>query len=304
MRLPRLSPRAYRRITLVALLAQVFITVSGAAVRLTGSGLGCSDWPTCEENQLVAPFEYHAMIEFINRTVTGFVSVAVILAVLGSLVRTPRRRDLTWLSLGLVGGVIGQIILGGLTVLFELHPPFVIAHFLVSMVLIWNAFVLHERSRFAEAPALPVVPKNVRVLGRILVVVAAVTIFTGTIVTGTGPHGGDENVDRLSFDITAVARVHSTTVWIFLALTIVIMVLLRRTGAPTDVDRRAKFLVAAILIQGTIGYVQYLSNVPPGLVLLHVLGSAVVWIAVLAFDLSFIARPVEVDQHDELVTTS
>ena len=288
----------------MALLAQVFITVSGAAVRLTGSGLGCSDWPTCEENQLVAPFEYHAMIEFINRTVTGFVSVAVILAVLGSLVRTPRRRDLTWLSLGLVAGVIGQIILGGLTVLFELHPPFVIAHFLVSMVLIWNAFVLHERSRFAEAPALPVVPKNVRVLGRILVVVAAVTIFTGTIVTGTGPHGGDENVDRLSFDITAVARVHSTTVWIFLALTIVIMVLLRRTGAPTDVDRRAKFLVAAILIQGTIGYVQYLSNVPPGLVLLHVLGSAVVWIAVLAFDLSFIARPVEVDQHDELVTTS
>ena len=224
VRLPRLSPRAYRRITLVALLAQVFITVSGAAVRLTGSGLGCSDWPTCEENQLVAPFEYHAMIEFINRTVTGFVSIAVILAVLGSLLRTPRRRDLTWLSLGLVGGVIGQIILGGLTVLFELHPPFVIAHFLVSMVLIWNAYVLHERSRFAEAPALPVVPKNVRILGRILVIVAAVTIFTGTIVTGTGPHGGDENVERLSFDITAVARVHSTAVWIFLALTIVILV--------------------------------------------------------------------------------
>ena len=304
VRLPRLSPRAYRRITLVALLAQVFITVSGAAVRLTGSGLGCSDWPTCEENQLVAPFEYHAMIEFINRTVTGFVSIAVILAVLGSLLRTPRRRDLTWLSLGLVGGVIGQIILGGLTVLFELHPPFVIAHFLVSMVLIWNAYVLHERSRFAEAPALPVVPKNVRILGRILVIVAAVTIFTGTIVTGTGPHGGDENVERLSFDITAVARVHSTAVWIFLALTIVILVVLRRSGAPTEVDRRAKFLVAAILIQGTIGYVQYFNNVPPALVLLHVLGSAVVWIAVLSFDLSFIARPIEVDQRGALVTNS
>ena len=304
VRLPRLSPRAYRRITLVALLAQVFITVSGAAVRLTGSGLGCSDWPTCEENQIVAPLEYHAMIEFINRTVTGFVSVAVILAVLGSLLRTPRRRDLTWLSLGLVGGVIGQIILGGLTVLFELHPPFVIAHFLVSMVLIWNAYVLHERSRFAEAPALPVVPRRVRVLGRILVVVAAVTIFTGTIVTGTGPHGGDETVDRLSFDITTVARVHSTTVWIFLALTIAILAVLRRSGAPTDVDRRAKYLVAAILVQGTIGYVQYLTNVPPGLVLVHVLGSAVVWIAVLSFDLSFIARPIEVEQRDALVTSS
>lgn len=303
MRLPRLSPRAYRRITLVALLAQVFITVSGAAVRLTGSGLGCSDWPTCEENQLVAPLEYHAMIEFVNRTVTGFVSIAVILAVLGSLIRTPRRRDLTWLSLGLVAGVIGQIILGGLTVLFELHPPFVIAHFAMSMVLIWNAFVLHERSRYAQAPALPVVPKNVRVLGRVLVVLGALVLFTGTIVTGTGPHGGDETVERLSFDIGSVARLHSVTVWIFLALTITIFVMLRNTGAPTNVDRRAKFLVGAIVVQGSIGYLQYFTKVPPGLVLLHVLGSAVVWIAVLAFDLSFTARPEEVEQDTALVTS-
>ena len=182
VRLPRLSPRAYRRITLLALLAQVFITVSGAAVRLTGSGLGCSDWPTCENNRVVAPFEYHAMIEFVNRTVTGLVSVAVILAVLGSLLRSPRRRDLTWWSLGLVGGVIGQIVLGGLTVLFELRPPFVIAHFALSMILIWNAFVLHERSKYAQSPALPVVPRNVRILGRLLVVAASITIFTGTIV--------------------------------------------------------------------------------------------------------------------------
>ena len=304
VRLPRLSPRAYRRITLVALLAQVFITISGAAVRLTGSGLGCSDWPTCEENQIVAPLEYHAMIEFVNRTVTGFVSVAVILAVLGSLLRTPRRRDLTWLSLGLVAGVIGQIILGGLTVLFELHPPFVIAHFLVSMVLIWNAFVLHERSKYAQAPALPVVPRNVRVLSRIIVIVAAFTLFTGTIVTGTGPHGGDETVPRLSFDIGSVARLHSVTVWIFLALTIAALFALHRSGAPVNVDRRAKYLVAAILVQGTIGYVQYFNGVPPALVLLHVLGSVIVWISALAFDLSLVARPVESDSTESLSTTS
>ncbi len=304
VRLPRLSPRAYRRITLVALLAQVFITVSGAAVRLTGSGLGCSDWPTCEENQIVAPLEYHAMIEFVNRTVTGFVSVAVILAVLGSLIRTPRRRDLTWLSLGLVAGVIGQIVLGGLTVLFELQPPFVIAHFAVSIVLIWNAFVLHERSKYAQSPALPVVPRNARILGRVLVVVSALTLFTGTIVTGTGPHGGDENVERLSFDITSVARVHSITVWIFLALTIVTLFILHRTGAPLSVNRRAKYLVAAIVIQGVIGYVQYFNSVPPGLVLIHVFGSVVVWIAVLAFDLSLVARPLETDPSESPSTTS
>ena len=304
MRLPRLSPRAYRRITLLALLAQVFITVSGAAVRLTGSGLGCSDWPTCENNRVVAPFEYHAMIEFVNRTVTGLVSVAVILAVLGSLLRSPRRRDLTWLSLGLVGGVIGQIVLGGLTVLFELQPPFVIAHFALSMILIWNAFVLHERSNYAQSPALPVVPRNVRTLGRLLVVVSAITIFTGTIVTGTGPHGGDETAKRLSFDITTVARIHSGTVWFFLVLTIITLFVLRRTGAPLGVHQRAKYLVAAIVVQGAIGYVQYFTSVPPGLVLLHIFGSILVWIAVLSFDLSFIARPLESDSNEAILATS
>lgn len=304
MRLPRLSPRAYRRITLLALLAQVFITISGAAVRLTGSGLGCSDWPKCEENQLVAPLEYHAMIEFLNRTVTGLVSIAVILAVLGSLIRSPRRRDLTWLSLGLVAGVIGQIILGGLTVLFELQPPFVIAHFLVSMVLIWNAFVLHERSNYAQSPALPVVPRRVRVLGRLIVIVAAFTLFTGTIVTGTGPHGGDETVPRLSFDIGSVARLHSVTVWVFLALTIATLFVLHRSGAPLNVDRRAKYLVAAIVVQGLIGYVQYFNGVPPGLVIIHILGSVIVWISALAFDLSLVARPVETDLTEPLLATS
>ena len=146
MRLPTLSPAAYRRVTLVALVALAFIIVSGAAVRLTGSGLGCPDWPTCADNRVVAPLEYHAMVEFVNRTVTGLVSVAVILAVLGSLRRTPRRRDLTWLSVGLVAGVVGQIVLGGLTVLFELRPGFVMAHFLLSMVILADAVVLHDRA--------------------------------------------------------------------------------------------------------------------------------------------------------------
>ena len=108
----RLSPEAYRRVTLFALISLVVIIVSGGAVRLTGSGLGCSEWPTCESGRVVAPLEYHAWIEFGNRLFTGLVSVAVILAVLGSFVRVPRRRDLTWWSLGLVAGVLAQIVLG------------------------------------------------------------------------------------------------------------------------------------------------------------------------------------------------
>jgi cytochrome c oxidase assembly protein subunit 15 len=293
VRLPRLSPRAYQRITLIALVALVFIIVTGAAVRLTGSGLGCSDWPTCEENSLVAPLEYHAMIEFVNRLITGLVSAAVIVAVLGSLVRQPRRRDLTWWSLGLVAGVIGQIILGGLTVLFELRPPFVIAHFVLSMVLVWNAVVLHQRGRFASVASLPVVAPKVRALSRVLIVSASAVILTGTIVTGTGPHGGDEEVDRLSFSLEAVARVHSATVWIFLALTIVMLIVLRKTGAPASVDRHAWLLVGAIVVQGAIGYIQYFTGVPPWLVILHVFGSVVIWMTVLGFHLSLRARPLE-----------
>lgn len=194
--------------------------------------------------------------------------------------------------------------LGGLTVLFELRPPFVIAHFALSIVLIWNAFVLHERSKFAESPALPVVPRNVRILGRLLVIASAIAMFTGTIVTGTGPHGGDETVERLSFDITTVARLHSITVWLFLALAVVTLFVLHRTGAPLDVDRRAKYLVAAIVVQGAIGYIQYFNSVPPGLVLLHIFGSVVVWLSALSFDLALTARPLEAETADAQLATT
>jgi len=297
VRLPRLSPRAYQRITLLALLALVFIIVTGAAVRLTGSGLGCSDWPTCESNRLVAPLEYHAMVEFINRTITGLVSVMVIVAVLGSLLRTPRRRDLTWLSLGLVGGVIGQIVLGGLTVLFELRPPFVIGHFVLSMVLVWNAFVLHHRAGHDGAKGLPLVPSGIRRLGTALVVLASLAVLTGTVVTGTGPHSGDEKAIRLSFDITTVAKIHSASVWLFLATAVITLVALRRRGSAAIVDRDARILVISILAQGAIGYTQYFTGVPTPLVLLHVAGSVTVWLAALAFRLDLTAHSIEPTEH-------
>ena len=289
----RLSPRAYQRITLAAVVALVAIIVTGAAVRLTGSGLGCSDWPTCENDRLVAPLEYHAMVEFVNRTITGLVSIAVILAVLGALVRVPRRRDLTWLSLGLVAGMVGQIVLGGLTVLFELRPPFVIAHFVLSLVLVWNALVLHRRAGTDGSRPLPVVAAPVRRLARALVVAACAVVLSGTIVTGTGPHGGDEHVTRLGFDLESVARVHSLTAWVLLALTIVTLVAMHRLGAPIEVVRIARALVVVLVAQGAIGYIQYFTGVPPWLVLAHVAGSAAVFVTVVWFDLALVARPLE-----------
>ncbi|MDH3708202.1 MAG: COX15/CtaA family protein, partial [Acidimicrobiia bacterium] len=122
----RLTPEQYRRVAFWALLALAAIIVTGALVRLTGSGLGCSDWPTCEENELVAEFSFHPMVEFVNRLITGLVSIAVIVAVLGSRWRVPRRADLTWLSVGLVVGVVAQIVLGALVTRTELDPRVVL----------------------------------------------------------------------------------------------------------------------------------------------------------------------------------
>jgi cytochrome c oxidase assembly protein subunit 15 len=294
MRVPTLSPAAYRRVTLFALLALTFIIVTGASVRLTGSGLGCPDWPTCAENRVVAPWEYHAMVEFVNRTITGLVSVAVMLAVLGSLVRRPRRRDLLWLSLGLVAGVIGQIVLGGLTVLFELKPGFVMAHFLLSMVLLANAVVLHHRAGRPAGPSRPAVGGELMALGRLEVATAGLAIFLGTIVTSSGPHGGDEDAERLPFLLPDVTRLHGIAVMLFLAVTLVTLWRLRRAGVDQRILRRSEILLVVLVAQAAVGYVQYFTGVPALLVGVHVAGAAAVWVAVLRLHLAFsapLARP-------------
>src|SRR3954470_15250833 len=241
VRLPRLSPRAYQRIVLIAVITLVVIVVTGAAVRLTGSGLGCSDWPTCENTRLVADMgDTHARIEFLNRMFTGVVSLAVAAAVLGSFLRVPRRRDLTRWSLGLVLVVFGNAVLGGITVMTHLTPEIVAAHFLLSIYLIWNGIVLYERAGHDGSAGLPLVPARIRLLGRILIGLSLVVLVTGTVVTGTGPHGGDPDVDRLPFDITEVVRIHSLSVWAFLAVAVWTLVELRRSGTPCQVDQRAK----------------------------------------------------------------
>ena len=285
----RLSPRAYERITGAALVALAFIVVTGAAVRLTGSGLGCPDWPTCAEGRIVAPLEYHALIEFVNRVVTGLVSVAVMLAVLGSLARRPRRRDLTWLSLGLVAGVIAQIVLGGLVVLFHLYPPLVMGHFIVSMALLWDATVLHHRAKLPDGASSDTarhetaLDGSVIALGRLLVVAAGIVIVLGTVVTGAGPHAGSrdgELVERLPLDVGDVARLHGIAVLGFLTLAVVVDRAVRRSDA-LEVRRRSRQLLAVLLAQAGVGYAQYFTGVPAALVAIHVAGAVAVWIATL-----------------------
>ena len=270
----RISAATYTRVTLAALLSLAAIIVTGAVVRLTGSGLGCSDWPTCEEGQL-APSQISdapAMVEFVNRTITGIVSVAVILAVLGALRRVPYRRDLVWLAAGLVAGVLAQIVLGGLVVLFDLSPRLVMGHFLLSMVLVWNAVVLHERS--SREATVPAADDTVRGLTRVVFAAAALAIFLGTVVTAAGPHAGDEQAARLNLVIGEVARIHAISVWVLLALTLVLARAAR--GAPR-VRRATTILLAVLVAQGVVGYTQYFTGVPAVLVGVHIVGAIAVW---------------------------
>ena len=216
----RLQPSQYRAVTIGALLAVCAIVVTGVAVRLTGSGLGCDDWPNCNDSQLIDVSSTHAAIEQVNRLFTGLVSVAVIAAVLGSLVREPRRRDLTRWSVGLVAGVLGQIVLGGVTVLVDLHPIAVQGHLLLSMVLVANATVLVRRAGEPDGVERRTTPSHRRPGRRPsrLAAGASLAVFTGTLVTGAGPHAGDEDVRRFGFHIPTVARVHGVTVMVTIAV--------------------------------------------------------------------------------------
>jgi cytochrome c oxidase assembly protein subunit 15 len=290
----RLSPRAYRRVTLVAFILLSAIIITGGAVRVTGSGLGCPDWPTCEDGQLVAAELFqesagHKTIENVNRLITGLVSAAVIVAVLGSLARTPRRRDLTLLSLSLVGGVIGQIVLGGITVLTHLHPAAVQSHFLLSLLILIGAVTLHWRAGHDGGDRHLLVPERVRHLSRAALVLLALAIVAGTVMTGTGPHAGsargDDPVQRFAYDPRRVAQVHGVLVELFTAALLVTLVLAWRSGATRSILRRGSVAVLVAIAQTALGYTQYFTGVPALLVGLHILGATSVWIAMLRWHL-------------------
>ncbi|MGH9134980.1 MAG: COX15/CtaA family protein [Ilumatobacteraceae bacterium] len=277
----RLQPSQYRAVTIGALVAVCAIVVTGVAVRLTGSGLGCDDWPNCNDSQLIDVSSSHAAIEQVNRMFTGLVSVAVIAAVLGSLWREPRRRDLTWWSVGLVAGVLGQIVLGGVTVLVDLHPMAVQGHLLLSMVLVANATVLVRRAGEPDGvERRDTVSPATRTLTCTIAALTSLAVFTGTLVTGAGPHAGDEDVRRFGFHIPTVARVHGVTVMATILVALGLAWRIRRIrlerSAMTPVITTWLFVAA---LQATVGYVQYFNGVPELLVGLHVAGATALMVA-------------------------
>lgn len=281
----------YLRVARVALFALVAIIITGSLVRLTGSGLGCVDWPACNDERFVDVSSGHAAIEQVNRLFTGVVAAAVIAAVLSALFIRPRIRRLIWLSVAEVVGVLAQVVVGGIVVLTGLNPWSNMAHFLISIVLVTAGVMLIHETKWHMVPNRPSGDGNS--WGSLVVslfVMATVVMVLGTIVTATGPHAGDENAIRFGFDLSAVVRVHAVAVWIFVATLVIAAVVVRRRGA-THLVRPVEVAIAWTLAQGLIGYVQYFSGVPVFLVALHVAGSVFVWMSTMRLGLEML-RPV------------
>ena len=271
-----LKPNTYRKISAVALFLLVSIVVTGGAVRLTSSGLGCPDWPTCEYDQFSPESGIHGWVEFINRLITGLVSVIVMLAVLGSLFRTPRRNDLIKWSLGLVAGLVGQIVLGGIVVLSHLNPWLVLGHFALSMVLVWNAVVLHHK---ASDPKDSPTEKFFLKFTTVLTSWALVMLASGMLVTGSGPHTGsrDDPIERLPFAIREIVRVHSSSVIIFLVLATIFSFYVFKNSKANSLRSITTVLCVVTLGQAIVGWVQYFAGVPELLVGLHIAGATALW---------------------------
>lgn len=285
------SPATFRKIAFACVAALAIIVLTGGAVRLTDSGLGCTGWPNCGPGRLTPPLSFHPLVEFGNRVFTVVVAVVVGAAAAGSMLMRPRRRDLVALSWGLVAGYLFQAVLGGLSVIFKLSPLWVMAHFLASMLLLWDAMVLLHRANPSWRPGLPrVVRREVVLLGRVLAVTAGWVLFMGTVTTGTGPHSGaPDAAARLPFPFWRVAQLHADSALFLTGLVVATLFALRIADAPPTVWRRARWLIGAIVVQVAIGYWQYFTGLPPGVVELHMAGATTIWMTTIGLNLSFAA---------------
>jgi cytochrome c oxidase assembly protein subunit 15 len=281
------SPQLYARITFVALGALALIVLTGAAVRLTGSGLGCPDWPKCY-GRTVAPLEYHAVIEYTNRLLTGFVGFAVIAAAGLAWFRRPFRWHLAFFGALLPLGVIAQAILGALVVKYHLKPQLVIGHFILSMILLDAAFALAWCSRYAPNER----RRSSDRLGvwsvRALVPVGQITILLGTITTAAGPHPGDHQgqlVQRFTFrggeTLRWMVERHGALAVIFGLATIAVWLIVRRPGGDSRALRPLTFLLGLLAAQGVVGIVQYALKLPAGIVWVHIVLAVLTWLCVL-----------------------
>jgi len=292
--------RKWQHRTLIAnLVAQAGIVLTGATVRLTASGLGCPTWPECVAGSIAPTSEqteaFHKYIEFGNRLLT-FVLLLVAIAALFAVYKhnqdrklsgLQKRRSLTILALGILVGIFFQAILGGITVLTGLHPLIVAAHFMVSIGLITIATMLLVKAQESGDATSLQVARPINVGMRVHVWLALTVIALGTLVTGSGPHAGDTNdIVRLGFEFRDITTVHAAMVWLFVGLTSGLLVALHATSAPKAVTKQARYVFGICIAQGIVGYTQFFTGLPWGLVALHVLGACLLWIFSVKFYLT------------------
>ena len=286
----KVAIRLLPTLTALLLFLQGALVITGGAVRLTGSGLGCPTWPECVPGSYLpvegqAEGALHAWIEFGNRLLTFallFAALATVIAVLRS-----RRRDLRFLAATQILGILGQGLLGGITVLTDLNPLAVASHFLLSIALIAAATSLHSRRHH---PHVRTSSTQVRIsrISLIHITLTFIAVAIGTLVTGSGPHAGDVDAPRLDFAITTITRFHSAAVWLLVIITALFYF---SADLRFETKRWLRIFFILTLLQGAFGYLQYFLGVPIGLVALHLLGSVLVWIAAWRTRLSVVRKP-------------
>jgi cytochrome c oxidase assembly protein subunit 15 len=287
------SPAVLRRLAFASIVGNIAIVVTGAAVRLTGSGLGCPTWPRCTDESYTTTPEMgvYGVIEFSNRLLTFVLGAIALAGFVAALLQRPRRRSLVLLSGAVLAGIPGQGLIGGITVLTDLNPWVVGLHFLLSMALIAGAYAFWRRASSTDEVPEPVAPAPVHALARLITLVSMAVLAVGVIVTGSGPHSGDRGAKRNGLDPQAISQVHADLVLLLVGLSVALWFALRAVDAPRAAVRAAATLILIELSQGLIGFVQYFTQLPVALVAAHMLGASLVWTATLATLWSLRDRP-------------
>ncbi|MFI6909344.1 heme A synthase [Nonomuraea sp. NPDC050394] len=277
------SQASIRYWALASVVVNAGITVTGATVRVTESGLGCPTWPQCTSDSYLPVLHpeispLHMAVEFGNRLLTFLVLAVGFACVIAALRLAPRRPDLVRLAWLQPVGIVVQALWGGLVVRSALHPATVGTHYLISVGLMAACWLFYVRTGEREGVIRRTVHRDIRRLAQVLVAATFALLMAGVLVTGTGPHSGDELASRFDFDIETVARIHADLAYLVVGLTFALLIALHVSDAPRAARRAALALLGIELLQGVIGYTQYFLGVPAFLVGLHVLGSTLVWI--------------------------
>jgi len=277
------SPRGFLLLCRISLATIVLNVATGAAVRLSDSGLGCPDWPTCAHSRLTPPASIHPVIEFGNRMVVFTLVVVCTLTYVASFVRKPARRDLRWLSGGLMLGILGESVLGAVVVYTKLNAYVVMVHFMVGIALLSVSVILCLRADHGPGRGTPAVSRRALWLTRVYLALLVCAVAAGTATTGAGPHAGGKGAKRVDIGLADMSRIHAETVWVTAFVLLAVLWTLWKSDAPARIQESGRILLGVMVIQGVIGYTQYFTHLPAVLVGVHVVGATLVWSTALWF---------------------